>query len=97
MCEEVWDLIKLYTSPDDYSALVCVSRRFRDTFTTIKGPVMLRNLLILDVGFPRNMKISSASELTWVRRSVSVTVEDLYLTKRRRSSTLSLVTDARST
>jgi len=70
MAEDPWDLIKGYACPDDYLALVCVSRRFRDVFTTIKGPVMLRNLLILDVGFPRNMKISSANELTWVRRSV---------------------------
>ncbi len=70
MCEEVWDLVKLYTSPDDYAALVCVSRHFRDVFTTIKGPVMLRNLLLLDVGFPRNMKISSANELTWVLNTV---------------------------
>jgi hypothetical protein len=67
---EVLDVVKGYTDPDDYHSLILVSHDFQKVFETMKGPVMLRNLLMLDVGFPRNMKISSANELTWVRRSV---------------------------
>ena len=45
MTTDVWDIVKRYTSPDDYFSLVCVSKSFHQMFQELRGPVMLSNLL----------------------------------------------------
>ena len=42
---EVFDIIKRYTSPEDYFSLMCVSKEFHKIFKGVEGPVKLVRLL----------------------------------------------------